>query len=78
MLEQQPNLWIYIQDEINMHNQERRKLMLIERKWCGELSKDNLKHKFYMANKLWETIPFPIINSMLKVKNYLNTMGVKK
>jgi hypothetical protein len=38
---------------------ERRELMPIEHKWCGELSKDNFKHKFYMACNLWEEAPLP-------------------
>jgi hypothetical protein len=31
--------------------------MQIESKWCGGLSKDNLKHKLYMAHNLWEEAP---------------------
>jgi hypothetical protein len=33
--------------------------MEIEHKWCGGLSKENLKHKLYMAHNLWEEAPLP-------------------
>jgi hypothetical protein len=33
--------------------------MQIEWKWCDEFSKDNLKHKLYMAHNLWEEAPLP-------------------
>ncbi len=37
------------QDEINLHNEENKQLMQVQWKWCYKFSKDNLKHKFYMA-----------------------------
>jgi len=33
--------------------------MQVEWKWCGELSKDNLKHKLYTTHNLWEEASFP-------------------
>jgi hypothetical protein len=33
--------------------------MLIEWKWCGGFSKNNLKHKFYMVCNVWEEAPLP-------------------
>jgi hypothetical protein len=51
------NSQVKVQDEINLHNQERGKLVQIEWKWCDELSRDNLKHKLYMARNLWEEAP---------------------
>jgi hypothetical protein len=33
--------------------------MQVECKWCGGLSKDNLKLNLYMAYNLWEEAPFP-------------------
>jgi hypothetical protein len=48
-----------VQDEINLHNQEKGQLMQIKWKWCDGLNKDNLKHKLYMARNLWEEAPFP-------------------
>jgi hypothetical protein len=38
--------------------QERGRLVQVEWKWYGELSRDNFKHKFYMAHNLWEKAPF--------------------
>ncbi len=34
-------------------------LVQVECKWCSELNKNNLKHKFYMAYNFWEEAPFP-------------------
>ncbi len=33
--------------------------MEVEHKWCNKLSKDNLKHKLYIAHNLWEETPLP-------------------
>ncbi len=33
---------------------KRRRLMQVERKWCGKLSRDNLKHKLYTTRKLFK------------------------
>jgi hypothetical protein len=33
------------------------RLVLVEWKWCDELSKDNFKHKFYTTHNLWEEAP---------------------
>jgi hypothetical protein len=33
--------------------------MQIKHKWCGKFSRDNLKHKFYIAHNFWEEAPFP-------------------
>ncbi len=38
---------------------KRKRLVQIEWKWYGELSKDNLKHKLYTAHNLWEEAPLP-------------------
>jgi hypothetical protein len=46
-----------VQDEVNLHNQEKGQLMQIECKWCGGLNKDNFKHKLYMAYNLCEEAP---------------------
>jgi len=35
------------------------RLVQVECKWCDELSKDNFKHKLYMAHNLWEEAPLP-------------------
>jgi hypothetical protein len=33
--------------------------MQVESKWCDALSKDNLKHKLYIAHNLWKEAPLP-------------------
>jgi hypothetical protein len=33
---------------------KRRRLMQVEHKWCGKLSRDNLKHKLYTTRKLFK------------------------
>jgi hypothetical protein len=33
--------------------------MQFEWKWCGGLSKDNLKHKLYTTCNLWDEAPLP-------------------
>jgi hypothetical protein len=33
--------------------------MQVKWKWCSELNRDNLKHKFYIARNLWEEAPLP-------------------
>jgi hypothetical protein len=38
---------------------KKRWLVQVEWKWCDGLSRDNLKHKFYMAHNLWEEAPLP-------------------
>jgi hypothetical protein len=38
---------------------KRRRLMQVKWKWCGGLSRDNLKHKLYMACNLWEEALLP-------------------
>jgi hypothetical protein len=38
---------------------KRGQLMQIEWKWCDRLSRDDLKHKLYIAHNLWEEAPFP-------------------
>jgi hypothetical protein len=48
-----------IQDEVNLHNQKKGWLVHVEWKWCVRFSGDNLKHKFYMAQNLWEEAPLP-------------------
>ncbi len=57
------NSQVKVQDEINLHNQKKGRLVQVEWKWCNKLNKDNLKHKFYMAHNLWEEASFP---SLLK------------
>jgi hypothetical protein len=36
---------------------EKRWLIQVDYKWCDGLSKDNFKHKLYMACNLWEEAP---------------------
>ncbi len=38
---------------------KRRWLMQVEWKWCGRFSRDNFKHKLYMADNLWEEARLP-------------------
>jgi hypothetical protein len=38
----------------SIYKKKRRWLMQVERKWCGELSRENLKHKFYIARNLFK------------------------
>ncbi len=38
---------------------KRRRLVQVEWKWCDKLSRDNFKHKLYMAHNLWEEAPLP-------------------
>jgi hypothetical protein len=51
------NSQVKVQDEINLHNQERRRLVQVEWKWYGELSRANFKHKLYTTHNLWEEAP---------------------
>ncbi len=48
-----------VQDEINLQNKKKKVVSASEWKWCGEFSKDNFKHKLYMACNLWEEAPLP-------------------
>jgi hypothetical protein len=43
---------------------KRKRLVQIEWKCCDGFSKDNLKHKLYMAHKQRNIIPLPIIYSV--------------
>ncbi len=47
--------------------------MQVEWKWCNELSKDNLKHKLYIARNLWgrSTTPLPIVHYLPLCKDYI-------
>jgi hypothetical protein len=45
---------------------KKRQLMQVEWKWCSKFSKDNLKHKFYIAHNLWEEAPLPSITTTSK------------
>jgi hypothetical protein len=47
--------------------------MLVEWKWCGGFSKDNLKHKFYTDRNFWEEapLPFPIIYFVPLCEDYI-------
>jgi hypothetical protein len=38
---------------------KRGRLMQVEWMWCSELSRNNLKHKLYLACNLWEEAPHP-------------------
>jgi hypothetical protein len=53
------NSQVKVQNENNLHNQERGWLVSIEWKWCGRLSRDNFKHKFYIARNFWEEALLP-------------------
>jgi hypothetical protein len=33
--------------------------MQVEHKWCKELNRDNLKHKFYTTYNLWKEASLP-------------------
>jgi hypothetical protein len=46
-----------VQNEINLHNQERKQLMQVECKWRDKFNKDNLKHKFYISRNFYEEAP---------------------
>ncbi len=35
---------------------KRGRLVQVEWKWCGKLSRENLKHKLYMACNLWDIV----------------------
>jgi len=44
---------------------KRGRLLQVKLKWCGEFSRDNLKHKIYTALNLWKETPFPsLYNTM--------------
>jgi hypothetical protein len=36
---------------------EKWRLVQVDYKWCGVLSRDNFKHKFYTTCNLWEEAP---------------------
>jgi hypothetical protein len=38
---------------------EKGRLVQVKHKWCGGLSRNNLKNKFYKAYNLWEKAPLP-------------------
>ncbi len=53
------NSQVKVQDDTNLHNQEKKAINASEWKWCDEFSKNNLKHKLHMAWNLWEEAPLP-------------------
>jgi hypothetical protein len=59
------NSQVRVQDEINLQNQKRGRLIQVEWKWSNGLSRDNLKHKFYTTRNLWEEAPLPFLYYIL-------------
>jgi hypothetical protein len=51
---------VKVQDEANLHIQEKKVVSVVEWKWCGGLSKDNLKHKHKQYLIALENI-FPMV-----------------
>jgi hypothetical protein len=39
------NSQVKVQDEANLHIQEKKVVSAVEWKWCGGFNKDNFKHK---------------------------------
>ncbi len=64
------NSQVIAQDEVNLHNQEKK---AISASWMEVVSKDNLKHKIYTARSLWQEapLPLPIVYFVLLCKDYI-------